>query len=381
MDYFKSEKQKKDYFFRENRKAEHIDQFLQLEDEASTGLEDVKFIHHFCPETAWDEIDTTVSFCGKLGSKCSEKDKIAYPILIDAMTGGTEQAVAINRTLAQAAKEFSIPMALGSFAAGLENNDLWRTYQVAREENPNGILIGNIGAHASKKDAEITVEALEADCLEIHFNCPQELFMPEGDRNFSGMVENVLEIASALPIPVIVKEVGFGMMGEEVAAFYQAGIRGFDVGGYGGTNFIQIEKERSRKLKRKDLQLSDEILFDNWGNTTAHSIVEARAAAPDGLIIGSGGVRHGLEIAKTIALGSDLAGQAGVLLKALLQRGEKALFNVLEQEIRELKIAMMMLGAKNIEELKKKEILIFGDLYHTLSLRDLRPERFARREK
>ena len=232
---------------------------------------------------------------------------LSSPIFINAMTGGGgEQTLKINQELAIVANEFGMAMAVGSQMSAFENPEEAETYRVVRKENPNGIIIGNFGSEASLDDAKRAIDMVEANALQIHLNVIQELTMPEGDRDFSGALKRIEDIIHGIEVPIIVKEVGFGMNQEVGSKLSSIGVQIVDVGGFGGTNFAKIENKRRKRLLR---------FFDQWGISTAASIIEAKYSGSKVDIIASGGIQNSLDVAKSIALGANLAGISGYFLK------------------------------------------------------------------
>jgi len=297
--------------------------------------------------------------------------KLKAPLLINAITGGHPSVMNINKSLARVARQAGIAMAVGSQMAGLENPGLKQTYEVARWENPDGIVLANLSAAAPPELAAAAVEMVSADGLQLYLNTPQELAMQEGDRDFSGIIANIREVASSLEVPVIVKEVGFGLSRESVATIYNAGVRHVDIGGQGGTNFIAIENMRSGRKASQGML--------NWGIPTAVSLLESRSLSLPLFVIASGGLETGVDVAKAIALGAGLAGMARIFLKELLQKSEEALLNKVMEIINELRLVMLMSGAENLEQMSKKPVLIMGRVAEWMDRRGIDISMYARR--
>lgn len=349
---------------REKRKDEHLKYALELETKFNSGLGDIHLIPDSLPDLAFDKIDVTA----RLGDF-----HLSTPLIINAITGGTTQAKKINSSLAEIAKHCELPLAVGSQTAALIRDDLRESFQVARKLNPQGLIFANVGAHVAVEQAQQAVEMLEADALQIHLNVPQELAMEEGDRNFQGYFENIQLIRQKLNVPIIVKEVGFGLAQETVKKLKEINITLLDVGGKGGTNFIAIEKSRQEE------KLEEEIFLD-WGLPTAISVVESVVALESqGQVIASGGLNNGLELAKAIALGAQCGAIAGPFLKILVNYGEKALINQIESIKNQLKMTMLMVGASNITQLQKKPLVILGTTAQWLTQRNIDINKYARR--
>ncbi len=350
---------------RQSRKIDHINHALAEKDRRAAGFADVHLLHRSLPELNWDELNTRCFFLGK---------EIGAPLMINAMTGGHSAVLEINRSLARAAKETGLPIALGSQRAAIEDKNVVDTFRVVRAENPAGVVIANLSAGCTLKDAKQAVEMLEADALQLHVNVPQELAMAEGDRDFRGLLAGIAEITANLPVPVIVKEVGFGMTRETVAQLYRAGVKYIDISGRGGTNFIAIEQERTPN----GISAGIEDISD-WGIPTAVSIVEARAERLPVFTVASGGVRSSHDIAKALALGADLTAVSKPFLQTLLYLGYPALIKHIETLITGLKKVMLMCGATGIPQLKKVPLVISGQTKEWLVARNIDVYHYARR--
>ncbi|MGE5704391.1 MAG: type 2 isopentenyl-diphosphate Delta-isomerase, partial [Clostridia bacterium] len=279
---------------RSSRKWEHIKHALATGQSGKQGFDDIMFIPNSLPNICYVNIDLQTNLAGFA---------LSSPILINAMTGGSEQTAEINRKLAVIAREKGLAMAVGSQMAALREPRHAYSYQVVRETNPDGIIFANLGAECTLEQARQAVAMIDANALQIHLNVMQELLMPEGDRDFCGYLDNIERIASKLDVPVIVKEVGFGMSRTTIGELVGAGADAIDVGGAGGTNFAKIENRRSPHPLH---------MFDEWGLSTAQSLLEAseieRGAAE---VIASGGIRNGLDVVKSLALGATAVGMAG----------------------------------------------------------------------
>jgi len=224
----------------EKRKADHIRICLEQKAQAkkaTSGFEDIKLIHRALPELDREKISLSTSFFDK---------KLSAPIIVGAMTGGTREAIKINDAIAQTVEKLHLGMGVGSQRAGIENKKLEDTYAVARKKAPTAFLLANIGgvqlAHGyGLKEAKKAVEMIEADALAIHMNPLQEAIQPEGQTNFTDVLSKIGEIAAGLNVPVIVKETGCGISGDDAKALETAGVKAIDVGGVGGTSFAAVE--------------------------------------------------------------------------------------------------------------------------------------------
>ncbi|XIF20235.1 MAG: type 2 isopentenyl-diphosphate Delta-isomerase [Acetilactobacillus jinshanensis] len=300
-----------EYFNRNN----HRDYFNQLQ-----------FVHQSLPETDYRQINPTT----KLGPFT-----LKWPFYIEAMTGGSRQTGHLNAQLATIAKATNLAMAVGSESVALQDPNLIQTFSIVRKVNPKGLIFANLGASHTGRDAKKVIKMINADALEIHLNVPQELIMPEGHRSFHWL-KNIKSIVSNVKVPVIVKEVGFGMSKETIRQLKSIGVKYVNVSGRGGTNFAKIENDR-----RPDQDLS---YLDNWGLTTPQSLLEARPFEKKMTVIASGGVKNPLDIAKALALGANAVGVAGVILHSLLRRGTDKTIQMIKDWQRGLKIIMTMLG-------------------------------------
>jgi isopentenyl-diphosphate Delta-isomerase len=347
---------------RSKRKWDHIQHALATGQNSNTGLEDIAFIHQSLPDAFLDQAD--------LGTSIGELS-LSSPIFINAMTGGGgERTVQINRDLALAARSTGLAMAVGSQMSALKDPSEAESYRVVRRENPYGIIIGNLGSEATIDQAKAAVDMIEADALQIHLNVVQELTMPEGDRDFRGALKRIEHIVSHSEVPVVVKEVGFGMNKETVSMLASAGVTAIDIGGFGGTNFSRIENARRERLL---------TFFNEWGIPTAVSIAEAVSLEKDIAVIASGGIQSSHEIAKAIALGAGAAGMAGYFLKVLMKEGLEALIEEINNMHTELKVLMTALGAANIAQLQQSPIIITGGTHHWLNERGIDTKAYSQR--
>lgn len=348
---------------RQKRKNEHLRYAVHLEnDYSSTGLTDLQLIPDALPQLALEQIDIST----RLGDFA-----LAVPLIINAITGGSQEAGIVNKLLAQTACHCQLPMAVGSQTIALNNKAARESFQVVRKNNPQGLVFANIGASVKKEQAQEAVEMLEANALQIHLNVAQELNMSEGDRDFTGYLENIFAIKDAVSVPVIVKEVGCGLSRECVQKLKRAGLNLLDIGGKGGTNFIAIEKSRQNALLEKEV-------FLDWGLSTAVSLLEA-LQEEEIQIIASGGLTNGLDLAKVLAVGAQSGAIAGLFLKTLTLYGDKALIEQIEKIKKELKTAMLLVGAKNISQLQQKPVVILGQTAVWLQARNIDTNKYARR--
>lgn len=344
------------------RKDEHIDICLGRPVEArkvKTLLDDVILVHKALPEFDADDVDTTVEFLGH---------EFSAPLIISAMTGGTERGKAINAALAEAAERLGIGIVVGSQRAALENPAVADTFSIVREKAPTAFVAANIGCQQLVGDpagvARKCVEMIEADALTIHLNPLQECVQPGGEPKYAGCLEAIKEVCRSLDMPVIVKETGAGISREVARMLKKAGVSAIDVAGAGGTSWAAVEYYRARDDESMHVA---EVLWD-WGIPTAASILECRGA--DLPIIASGGIRTGLDVAKAIALGADLAGMALPLLKPALENPD-AVVRALNLAVSVLRAVMFLTGSRSVAELKKADYVLVGELRQWAEWRSL----------
>jgi isopentenyl-diphosphate delta-isomerase len=329
-----------------SRKADHIR--INLEEDvrsgSTNGLERYQFIHQALPEIDLRDIDLSVKIFGK---------SLQAPLLISSMTGGTKEAGKINQILASAAQQKGIAMGLGSQRVAIETPDKAASFKV-RNVAPDILLFANLGAVQLNYGYGIqeclhAVEMIEADGLILHLNPLQEAIQPEGDTNFAGLLNKIEEICKFLPVPVIAKEVGWGISEETAVLLTNAGVSAIDVAGAGGTSWTQVEMFRAENPRQANLA----SVFRDWGIPTAESIVQVCRIQSKLPVFASGGIRSGLEIAKCIALGATLGGMAGPFLKAANNSFEATL-QAIEDICKEIRVTMFATGALNLKELKGK---------------------------
>jgi len=328
----------------EARKNRHLDICL-ADDVASTldaGFSAVRLRHEALPEIALEDVVLGTRFLGHA---------LQAPLIISSMTGGTERAKDINRNLARAAQAAGVALGLGSIRAAIENPALLATYDV-REVAPSLMLFANLGAvqlnyGVSAGDAERAVKAIGANGLYLHFNPLQESLQPHGDTNFRGLLPKIAELTHALDVPVVAKSVGSGIAPSTAQRLFDAGIAAIDVAGAGGTSWARVEGKRSSDPVRSKLAEQ----FADWGFPTATATRALRNAFPSATIVASGGIRSGVEVAKSLALGADLAGIALPLLEPAT-RSAQAVSEALSEIIEGLRIAMFATGSRTIAALR-----------------------------
>ncbi len=331
------------------RKADHIR--VNLEKDVDSGLiagfEHLHFEHNALPEIDLDDIDLAQDFLGKT---------LAAPLLISSMTGGTAQASEINRNLAIAAQEAGIAMGLGSQRVAIEDPSLSDTFNM-RDVAPDALMFANLGAVQlnygyGAEEAQRAIDMIEADALVLHLNALQEAVQPEGDTKFGSLLSKIEVLVAFVSVPVIAKEVGWGISGRVAKRLVEAGVAIVDVAGAGGTSWSQVEMHRAAEEKQADLAAR----FVDWGIPTAEAVRQVRAALPDIPVIASGGLRSGLDIAKSIALGAQLGGMAGPFLRAAVESSE-AVTDLIHQTVRELRVCMFATGSRDLKSLGATKLI------------------------
>ena len=319
-----------------HRKSEHIR--INLEEDVqsglTTGLERYNLIHQALPEMDLDDVDLSQTLFGK---------RQPVPILVSSMTGGTDEATRINRNLAVAAQETGLAMGVGSQRAAIENPALASTFEV-RSVAPNILLFANLGAVQlnygyGPDECRRAVEMIEADALILHLNPLQEALQPEGDHDFSHLADQISEVIQKLEIPVIVKEVGWGISKETARRLLDIGVAAIDVAGAGGTSWSQVEMHRIDDPYRARTAAA----FVDWGIPTADSILNVREESETLPIIASGGLKTGIDIVKCLALGATMGGMAGLFLKAATE-SEQAAIQTMQMVVDQVRIAMFATG-------------------------------------
>lgn len=331
------------------RKSDHIRINLEenVKSAISSGFDDYRFLHNALPEINLRDVNIETYFLSK---------KLDAPILISSMTGGSDQAKRLNFILAEAAEATKVAMGVGSQRAAIEHPEVASTFQV-RKVAPNILLFANLGAIQLNygyglDECQRAVDMIEADALVLHLNPLQEALQPEGNTNFAGLLAHIETVCKALTIPVIVKEVGWGISSVVAQRLINAGVSAIDIAGAGGTSWSQVEMYRAQTESQANIASH----FIDWGIPTTEAILQVRSAHPDIPIIASGGIRHGIDIAKAIALGASLGGLAGPFLKSASVSLEETIrkINEIKQEI---KITMFAAGVKDLEQLHKTQLI------------------------
>jgi isopentenyl-diphosphate delta-isomerase len=334
----------------QTRKADHLriclDEDVQFRANTN-GLERYRFTHCCLPELNRSEIDVSTLFLGK---------SMGAPLLISSMTGGTEQAKMINFRLAEVAQTYKLAMGVGSQRVAVENPQVADTFAV-RSLAPDILLLANLGAVQLNYSYGVdeclrVIDLLAADALILHLNPLQECIQTNGDTNFRGLLDKIAILCNKLPVPVIAKEVGNGISAPMAQKLIEAGVSAIDVAGAGGTSWAKVESERAPNEHQRRLGLT----FADWGLPTAECIVNIRAIAPDIPLVASGGLRNGLDVAKAIALGADIAGLAWPFLQAASESVE-AVDALVQLLIAEITTVLLCTGNATLSQLKHSNAL------------------------
>ena len=328
----------------QQRKDDHIQINLEkdVRSALTSGLENYRFVHEALPELNLEAVDTNLNLFGR---------KLSAPVLISSMTGGTEQAGIINRRLAQAAQQVRVAMGVGSQRGALEHPEQAETFQVRRYA-PDALLFANLGAVQLNYGYGIdhckrAVDMIEADALYLHLNPVQEAVQEGGNTDFSGLADKITQVCKQLPVPVIVKEVGWGISERTARLLRDCGVAAIDVAGAGGTSWSQVEMHRAPNEFTRELAAA----FVGWGIPTADSIRMVRKSAPEMRVFASGGLRDGLDIAKCIALGATLGGMAGPFLRAAADSAEHAA-ETIRLTARQVQVTMFAAGLADLAALR-----------------------------
>ena len=333
----------------QQRKADHI--HINLEKDVrsalTTGLEHYHFIHEALPEINLEDVDTSLEVFGK---------RLSAPVLVSSMTGGTEEAGAINRRLAEAAQQAGVAMGVGSQRTALEYADQVASFQV-RQYAPDVLLFANLGAvqlnHGYGLDeCRRAVDMIEANALYLHLNPVQEAVQEGGDTDFSGLAAKIAEVCKRVGVPVVAKEVGWGISERSAKLLADCGVAAIDVAGAGGTSWSQVEMHRAEAEFTRALAAT----FVGWGIPTAESIQTVRQAVPGMMVFASGGLKDGLDIAKCIALGATLGGMAGNFLRAAAASAEEAA-EMMQLVKKQIQVTMFATASANLDALRSKGLV------------------------
>ena len=332
-----------------NRKDDHIYSALKQQ-HVTNDFDKVRLLSNSLCSVDVQDVDISVSMFGHT---------FQTPIYINAMSGGSDLSKEVNQKLSFIASTFGFPMATGSLSAAIKDAQWNDSFQVINHELNEGFKIANIGLSRSKEDAQKAIDILDADVLQIHLNAAQEITMPEGDRAFKHWKDRLVEIIEFVHVPVIVKEVGFGMSRETVETLQSIGVKYVDVSGKGGTNFISIENDRrdNRLLSFESYGISTvESLLDNQNHKNVH-------------IFASGGIRDAYDIVKALALGAYMVGLSGYFLKLVMTHDMDKSIQLVKELIDDVKGIMAVLNASSIVSLKEVDKIFDQDLINFINQR------------
>jgi isopentenyl-diphosphate delta-isomerase len=360
----------------QERKGDHIKICLEEDVQTkrlTTGFEDIFFVHRALPEIDREKIDLST----KLFSH-----KFSAPLIVGAMTGGTAEALKINRNIAQAVQELNIGMGVGSQRVAIEDPKAESSFVETRRNAPTAFLIANIGAPQLVRgwgldQAKIAVNMIDADALAIHLNPLQEAIQPEGETIFVDALAKIKEIAANLNVPVIAKETGAGIAAEDAKKLEAVGIKAIDVAGGGGTSWAAVEYYRAKAAKDEKGQRLGETFWE-WGIPTAISVFEVSNSV-NVPVIASGGIRNGVDVAKSLALGASLVSISAPVLRPATRSAEQVK-KTLGFIIEELRNVMFLTGVDSIKKLRRVPVVVTGKTAQWLLMRGFHPETLARHE-
>ncbi|APX72804.1 type 2 isopentenyl-diphosphate Delta-isomerase [Companilactobacillus allii] len=327
------------------RKVEHL--FLAekyFTEESFTDFDGIRLLHDALPELNYRNIDLTTNILGYESN---------LPFYFNAITGGSKQSARFNMELSKLASTLGIPVSSGSMGVYLRIPDTADTFTPLRENNPDGFVMANVSAKVTPKQAKSAIDLLNANALQIHLNLIQEMAMPEGDRKFFWL-DNIKKIVEEVKIPVIVKEVGFGMSNDSINKLINIGVKYIDISGFGGTDFAQIESARNHEI--------DLTYLDQFSLSTVESLIEAQPELKRVTIFASGGIRTPMDVVKAIRMGASGVGISGLVLHHLQKYSLEEATLFFESFAKQIQIIMAVIGAKNIDDIKKVPIIFDENL-------------------
>jgi len=345
------------------RKTQHLeiclDETRYQVETGRSGLEHLSFLHQALPELSDDELDTSIEFLGT---------RIRLPLFISSMTGGSEAGYRANKELVRAAQAARIPVGMGSIRILFRKPEVFDHFAF-KTIAPDVPIFANLGGVQTRemKHHEVfeMIKKLEVDGIAIHLNPGQELFQSDGDRDFRGVFDGIRRFAERCPVPVIVKETGFGIEPRVARALINAGVSYIDLAGSGGTNWVQVEAYRATPAERAAAEE-----FQDWGYGTG-VLLGALEKQPEteGRILASGGLRTGLDMAKSLALGAHAAGYALPFIRAVHEGGAEQAVALVERYEKVLRTAMLLTGSRTVADLRNGRLMrspAFGEAVQTL---------------
>lgn len=346
-----------------NRKDEHVSLAKAFHKPHANDFDEVRLVHQSFTSNRFSDVSIATELF---------QHEFSCPFFINAMTGGSEWTKKINQKLAIIARETGLMMATGSVSTALKNPEVKDSFTIVRKEFPDGFLLANVGAGTSVENAQRAIDLFQADALQIHLNAPQELVMPEGDRDFTHWLSLLEKIVSHSKVPVVVKEVGFGMTRETMEQILATGVETIDVAGSGGTSFTQIENARRKKREFSYL--------DNFGQSAVESLLEANEITQDFNLIASGGIRSAFDIFKSLCLGAKMVGISGTLLNYLLTKGDEATIELIKQWKNELQTLYTMCGARKTADLTSVPLILSGNPKNWCQARNIDEKQYSMRK-
>lgn len=345
-----------------NRKDEHAALAMDFYQERGNDFDLIRLVHDHFPEMSVAETDLSVELLNR---------EFPLPFFINAMTGGSEKTKEYNRQLAEVAKECNLMMATGSVSAALKDPSVADSFTIVRQTNPEGFIVSNLGAGTTLEQAQRAVDLLEANALQIHLNVAQELVMPEGDRDFSQWLNKIETIVANLSVPVIVKEVGFGMSRKMVQQLVDCGVTAIDISGRGGTSFTKIEN--ARRPYQELAYLGD------FGQSTPEALLEALEVPQIFDLIASGGIQNAYDIYKALVLGAKSCGVSGKMLHTVINGGVDAGIQLVQDWEKQLRMLMTLTGQKNLRDLRQVPVVFCGSLLEWCVNREIDSKKYSMR--
>jgi len=347
-----------------NRKDEHLNLALEFQKlERKSDFDSIDFIHDVFPNIDMKDVDISTRIAGF---------DLEHPFHMNGMTGGSDLTKSYNEKFAILARETNTFMAVGSLSVALKDKSTHETFKIARKQNPNGVIFANLGADKNLEDAKKACEIIGANGIQIHVNAAQEIIMPEGEREFSKWLDNISDIIENLGLPVIIKEVGFGMSRNAIKQLYEIGAKTVDISGKGGTSFAMIENSRRQEKDKLDF-------LNDYGNSTVISLLESQEYLDKIEILSSSGIRNSYDIVKSLALGAKSVAMAGRFLRLVHDLPIEEAIERVNMWKDQIKSIMTLPGAKNLEELSNTDLVIKNDVKDWCEARNIDYKKFANR--
>lgn len=345
-----------------NRKDEHAALAMAFYNESGNDFDLIRLVHDSFPEMSVADTDLSVELLNQ---------NFPLPFFINAMTGGSPKNKEYNRQLSEVARECGLMMATGSVSAALKDASVADSFTIVRQTNPHGFICSNLGAGVTLEQAQQAVDLLEANALQIHLNVAQELVMPEGDRDFANWLAKIESIVHKLPVPVIVKEVGFGMSRKMVQQLVDCGVTAIDISGRGGTSFTKIENARR--------QAQELAYLSDFGQSTPEALLEALEVPQIFDLIASGGIQTAYDIYKALVLGARSCGVSGKMLHTVIHGGTDAGIQLVQAWKQQLRMLMTLTGQKDLKDLRQVPVVFEGSLLEWCLNREIDIKKYSMR--